>query len=138
TESGGVASLAATGHTAGAVTVTASKGSLTSDTSTFSVTPGAADHLTFTSNAGSVASGGAKTLTAEIRDTAGNLETADNTTVVTFAKTAGAGTVTGLGTAGAAGAAGGIATLTSTGQTAGAVTVTASKSGLTSDGSTFS
>src|SRR5207248_1752742 len=116
-------------------TVTASKAGLTSDTSTFSVTVGPADHLTYTSNTSSVASGSAKTLTAEIRDANGNLETGDNTTVVDFAKTAGAGSVTGLGSATAAG---GVASLTVTGQTVGSLTVTASKTGLTGDSSTFS
>src|SRR5439155_748416 len=134
TASGGVASLTVTGQTVGAVTVTASKAGLTSDSSTFSVTVGPADHLTFTSDTASVASGSTKALTAEVRDAAGNLETGDNSTVVTFAKTAGAGTVTGLGTATASG---GVASLTVTGQTVGAVTVTASKNGLTSDSSTL-
>src|SRR5207244_972820 len=99
TASGGAASLTATGQTVGAITITASKTGLTSDTSSFSVTVGPADHLTFTSDTASVASGSAKTLTVEVRDANGNLETGDNTTVVTFAKTAGVGSVTGLGTA---------------------------------------
>src|SRR5262249_19382831 len=123
-----------TGQTAGAVTITASKSGLTSDTSSFSITVGPADHLTFTSDTSSVTSGSTKTLTAEVRDAAGNLETGDSSTVVSFAKTAGSGTVAGLGTATASG---GVATLTVTGQTAGSLTVTASKSGLTSDTSTF-
>src|SRR5204862_34046 len=133
--SGGIASLTVTGQTAGALTITAAKTGLTSDTSSFSVTVGPADHLTYTSDTSSVASGSNKTLTAEIRDAVGNLETADNTTVVTFAKTAGSGTVTGLGTATASS---GVASVTVTGQTAGAITITASKTGLTSDSSSFS
>ena len=40
-----------------------------------------------------------RVLTATIQDAAGNTVTADNTTVVTFAKQSGAGTVTGTGTA---------------------------------------
>src|SRR4029079_2552765 len=113
----------------------ASKTGLTSDTSSFSITVGPADHLTYTSDTASVTSGSTKTLSAEVRDAAGNVETGDNSTVVTFAKTSGAGTVTGLGTATASS---GVAQLTVTGQTAGALTVTASKSGLSSDSSTFS
>src|SRR5207249_2451406 len=96
---------------------------------------GTADHLTYTSGTSSVASGAAKTLTAEIRDANGNLETGDNSTVVGFAKTAGGGTVNGLGTATASG---GVASVTVTGHTIGAVTVTASKAGLGSDSSSFS
>src|SRR5204863_3048751 len=118
--SGGVASLTVTGQTVGALTITASKTGLTSDTSSFSVTVGPADHLTYTSGNSSVASGSTKTLTAEIRDAAGNLETADNATVVDFAKTAGGGTATGLGTATASA---GVATLSVSGQTVGALTV---------------
>src|SRR5206468_3410771 len=124
TASSGIASLTVTGQTAGSLTVTASKTDRKSDAWTFTVTVGAADHLTYTSDTASVASGTTTTLTAEIRDAAGNLETADNTTVVTFAKPSGAGTVTGLGTATASS---GVATLTVTGQTAGSLTVTASK-----------
>src|SRR5205823_3569545 len=129
----GVAPLTVTGQAAGSLTITASKSGLTSDTSTFSVTLGPADHLTFTSETSSVASASTKTLTVEIRDANGNLETGDNTTVVGFAKTAGTGTVTGLGTATASS---GVAYLTVTGHTDGALTITASKSGLTSDTST--
>src|SRR5205823_3661256 len=135
TASGGVASLAVTGQTVGAITITASKTGLTSDTSSFSVALGPADHLTFTSATTSVASSSTKTLTVELRDADGNLETGDNTTVVAFAKTAGAGSVTGLGSATASG---GVASLTVTGQTVGVVAVTASKTGLTSDTSSFS
>src|SRR5439155_464127 len=81
------------------------------------------------------ASGSGTTLTVELRDANENVETGDNSTVVGFAKTAGAGTVTGLGNATASA---GVASLTVTGQTVGALTVTASKTGLTSDTSTFS
>src|SRR5207249_1421664 len=92
TVSGGVASLTVTGQTVGSLPVTASKTGLTSDTSPYSVPIRPASHLTVTSNTASVASAATKTLTAEIRDAAGNLETGDNATVVTFAKSAGAGT----------------------------------------------
>src|SRR5207253_7764254 len=68
TATSGVASMSATGQTAGSVTVTASKSGLTSDTSTFSVTPGPATKLVFTSDTSSVASGSTKTLTAKVED----------------------------------------------------------------------
>src|SRR5205823_351737 len=135
TASGGVASLTITGQTVGAVTITASKTGLTSDTSAFSVTVGPADHLTYTSNTSSVASGSTKTLTAEIRDANGNHDTADNTTVVDFAKTAGAATVTGLGTATAGG---GVPSLPATPPPRASDLITASKTGLPSDTSAFS
>src|SRR5207253_860679 len=118
TASSGVASLTLTGQTVGSLTITASKTGLTSDTSTFSVTVGPADHLTYTSDTSSVASGSTKTLTVEVRDANGNLETGDNTTVVGLAKTAGAGTATGLGSATASN---GVASLTVTGQAAGSL-----------------
>ena len=46
--------------------------------------PGAADHLTFTSSTADLASGGGRTLVAEVRDAAGNLLTGDNSTSVDF------------------------------------------------------
>src|SRR4029079_811512 len=76
TASAGVASLTVTGQTAGAITATVSTSGLTSDSSSFSVTVGPADHLTFTSSSAGVVSGSTKALTVEIRDVAGNLETA--------------------------------------------------------------
>src|SRR5205823_1593924 len=137
TASSGVASLPVTGQTAGSVTIQAAKqgGGLTTDTSTFSVTPGAATKLVFTQGTARLRSGDIKTLTAAVEDANSNVVTTDNSTVVTFAQTAGAGSVTGLGTATASS---GVASLTVTGQTAGSVTVTASKTGLSSDSSTFS
>ena len=135
TASGGVATLSATGQLVGSLTVTASSGALATDTSTFTVTVGPAANVVFTSGTSSVASGSTKTLTAEIRDAAGNLETGDNTTSVTFAKTAGTGTVTGLGSATVAS---GVATVTVTGQLASALTVTASSGALATDTSSFS
>src|SRR4029077_8911488 len=62
------------------------------------------------------------------------VETGDNSTVVTFSQTAGAGSVTGLGNATASS---GVASLTVTGNAAGSVTVQAAKTGLASDTSTF-
>src|SRR5207247_1397008 len=95
---------------------------------------GSAEHLTFTSSTTDLASGTPRTVTVEIRDAVGNLETGDNATVVTFAKTSGAGTVTGLGTAIASG---GVASSTTIGVLAGSVTITASASSLTGDTATF-
>src|SRR4029077_10947863 len=87
-----------------------------------------------TANTNAVASASTKTLTAAVEDIGGNLETGDNSTVVTFSQTAGAGSVTGLGNATASS---GVASLTVTGNAAGSVTVQAAKTGLTSDTSTF-
>src|SRR5207237_3963581 len=115
--SGAAASLPVPGRAAAAPTTTASLSLLDALPICFSVTVGTADHLTFTGSNANVAAGSTKTLTAEVRDAAGNLETADNSTVVTFAKTAGPGTVGGLDTATASG---GVASLTLTRQTVGA------------------
>src|SRR5205085_575157 len=139
TASAGVASLTVTGQTAGSVTVQAAKqgGGLTTDTSTFTVTPGTATKLAFTSGTSSVASGSTKTLTAAVEDANNNVVTSDSSTVVVFSQTAGAGSVTGLGNATASS---GVASLTVTGQTAGSVTTQAAKQGggLTTDTSIFS
>ena len=134
TASSGVASLPVTAVLAGSITVTASAGGLTSGTTTFTIDPGAADHLTFTSSTANLASGSARTLTAEVRDAANNVRTSDNSTSVTFAKTAGVGTVTGLG---AATAASGVASKAVTGSVVGSITITASATGLTSGTTTF-
>jgi hypothetical protein len=112
--------------------VTASATGLASDATTFSVDTGT--KLAFTSSAAAVTSGATKTLTVEIRDANDHLVTSDNSTVVTFAQTSGAGSVTGLG---GATASGGIAQKTVTGASAGAVTITATVAGLTSDSSAF-
>src|SRR5439155_2762462 len=93
TASSGVASLTVTGQTAGSVTIQAAKqgGGLSTDSSTFSVTPGTATKLVFTSGTASVASGLTKTLTAAVEDANNNVVTSDNYTVVVFSQTAGAG-----------------------------------------------
>src|SRR5205807_904710 len=103
TAAGGIASRTVTGAVAGSITITATATSLTGDTKTFTIDPGSADHLTFTSSTANLVSGTSRTLTVAIRDTAGNLETGDNATSLTFAKTGGVGNVTGLGTATASG-----------------------------------
>src|SRR6185437_14877536 len=96
-----------------------------------------ASQLGFTSSTSSVASGSTKTLTAAVQDAGGNTISSDNSTIVVFSQTAGAGSVTGLGTATASS---GIASLTVTGTVAGSVTTQAAKQGggLTTATSTFS
>src|SRR5439155_19786 len=108
--------------------------SLSSDTTTLTVVPGSPHHVTLTSSTADLAAGTTRTLTVEIRDAAGNLESGDNTTVVTFAKTSGTGTVTGLGPATSSG---GVASQTVTGALAGTATITATANSLTADSSTF-
>ncbi len=134
TASSGVATKAVTADVAGAITITASAAGLTSGTTSFAIDPGAADHLTFTSSTANLTSGAARTLTAEVRDAAGNVVTADNATSVSFAKTAGAGTVTGLG---AVTAASGVASTSVSASAAGAITIQATASGLSSDSTSF-
>jgi adhesin/invasin len=134
TTAGGIAELDVTGEEAGAVTIGATATGLTSSTTTFTVTVGAASQLVFTSSEAALASGATRTLTAEVRDGAGNLVTGDAGRTVTFAQTAGDGTVTGLGTATTAG---GIAELEVTGEEAGSVTIGATATGLTSSTTTF-
>ena len=67
-------------------------------------------------------------LTATIQDAAGNTVTADNSTVIAFAKQSGFGTASGTGNATASG---GVATKTITGALAGPVTMEATSAGLT-------
>ena len=77
---------------------------------------------------GSTVAGNGHTLTATIEDANGNTVTSDNSTVVAFAKTGGAGTVTGLGNATATG---GVATKTVTNRLAGQIDLDAQAAGLT-------
>ena len=132
--SAGVATKTVSGVLAGPVTITASAPLLTSDAITFAVVPGPGDHLTFTSSAANLTAGGARTVTAEVRDAAGNLVTGDSSTSVTFAKTGGAGTVTGLGSATASS---GVTSKSVTAQLAGPITIQATAAGLASDSTTF-
>ena len=90
-------------------------------------THGPATQITLTES-GSTVAGNAHTLTATIKDANGNTVTSDNSTVVTFAKTGGAGTVTGLGTATASN---GVATRNVTNMLAGQIDLDAQASGLT-------
>src|SRR5712691_1782954 len=96
TAAGGVATKTVTGLLAGSITLTAHSGSLTDDTTTFTVVAGAADHLTITSATTNLTSGATRDITAEVRDASGNLLTGDSSTSVSFSKTSGAGTVNGL------------------------------------------
>src|SRR4029079_17480957 len=102
TAANGVATKTVPGLLAGSITLTAHSGSLTDDTTTFTIVAGAADHLTITSATRNLSSSTTRDITAEVRDANNNLLTTDNTTSVTFSKTSGAGTVTGLGAATAA------------------------------------
>ncbi len=130
----GIATDTVTGVAAGSITLKAHSGSLADDTTTFTIVPGAADHLTITSANSNLASGTTRDITAEVRDAAGNLRSGDNTTSVDFTKTAGTGTVTGLTTATAVN---GVATDTVTGVVAGSITVQAHATGLSDDNTTF-
>ena len=94
----------------------------------FTVVHGAAAQIALTGATTNLASGATRVLTATIQDAAGNTVTADNTTVVAFAKQSGAGTVTGTGNATATT---GVATKTITGALVGSVTMEATAAGLT-------
>src|SRR4029077_1824268 len=98
----GIAHHSDTGELAAAITLGAHSGSLTDGATTFTIVPGAADHLTITSATTNLASGVARDITAEVRDANNNLITTDNSTSVSFSKS-GSGTVTGLGSATASG-----------------------------------
>ena len=93
----------------------------------FTVVHGAATQIQLTES-GLTASGSNHTLTATIRDAAGNAVTSDSSTVVTFAKTGGSGTVTGLGTATASS---GVATKIVVNAASGQIDLDAQASGLT-------
>ncbi|MGH3071841.1 MAG: beta strand repeat-containing protein [Gaiellaceae bacterium] len=99
TASNGVATKTITGALAGSVTTEATSAGLTTGAlGAFDVVHGAGAQIQLT-DSGSTASGDNHTLTATIVDAAGNTVASDSSTVVTFAKTGGAGTVTGLGNA---------------------------------------
>src|SRR5207253_633045 len=127
---GGVASKTVTAQYSGAVALQATSTGLGAAATGFSVVAGPADHVIFTSGTTSVASGATRTLTAEVRDAAGNLVTGDSSTSVAFAKTSGAGTLGGLGSATATA---GIASKSVTAVLAGPVTLGTSATGLTGD-----
>src|SRR5439155_1386923 len=75
TASSGVASKTVAGGLVGALTLGAAASGLTDDAQSFVVVTGPADHLTFTSSAADLTSGLSRTLTAQVRDAAGNLAT---------------------------------------------------------------
>ena len=103
TVSGGVATKTITGALAGPITLEATSAGLT--TGTLGRSPSStAPPPTSSSPARppNLTSGATRVLTATIEDAAGNTVTADNTTVVSFAKASGAGTCRGTGNATAA------------------------------------
>jgi hypothetical protein len=91
----GVATKHVTGLTAGPVTIEATAGGLAPVSVAFTVVPGPADHISFTSATTDVASGAQRSLAAEVRDANQN-RVATNFTTITFTKLSGAGTVIGL------------------------------------------
>src|SRR5439155_21282416 len=101
---------------------------------TFNSWAEAADHLTFTSSIADLTNGSVRVLTAEIRDASNNLLTADNTTSVSFSKTAGTGNVSGLGSSTAVN---GVASRSVTGSAVGSITITASAAGVPNNGTTI-
>ena len=128
TVASGIAIKTITGVLAGSATIEATATGLTTGTlGAFTIVHGAATQIQLTES-GSNASGDNHTLTATIRDAAGNAVTSDNSTVVAFAKTGGAGTVTGLGNATAAG---GIATKVVVNAASGQIDLDAQAAGLT-------
>src|SRR6185295_3533312 len=111
----------------GPVTMEATTAGLSAGTlGAFTVVHGAAAQIALT-HSGSTASGDNHTLTATIEDAHGNTVTSDSSTVVSFAKTGGAGTVTGLGSSTAAS---GVATKSVTNRLAGPIDVDAQAAGL--------
>ena len=72
-----------------------SAGLTTGGLGAFTVVHGAAADIVLTGSTTNLTSGATRVLTATLKDTAGNTVTADNSTVVAFAKASGAGTVTG-------------------------------------------
>ena len=96
--------------------------------------PGASTRIVLGGSAADLGSGDPRTLTATIKDAAGNVAVGDSTTDVTFSQSGGAGSVTGLGVVRAAS---GVASLTVTGNALGAVTIAAQAPLLTLDTRSF-
>ena len=126
TAASGVAALDVTNVLAGAVVLEATAAGLTAGSAGYTIVHGAPTQVGL-ALAGSSVSGADKTLTATLRDAAGNIATSDSATVVTFTKAAGAGTVAGLGTATAAA---GMATTVVTNVLAGSIDLEAAATGL--------
>ncbi len=123
--SGGVATLDVTGNAVGSVTMRASittPSVVNSNTLTFAVVAGGVTQMTLSAATSDLTAGVSRTLTATLKDAAGNTVPTTGTSV-TFAKASGAGTVTGLGSSSTTV---GVATLDVSGALAGAVTLTAS------------
>lgn len=108
------------------VSVTRTGGPQNGTSNSFTVAPGAADHLTLTGSTADLVAGSSRTLTAEIEDAFDNM--VDSTAPVAFAKTGGTGAVTGLGSSSASG---GTASRQVVGDKWGAVTIRASSNGVT-------
>ena len=104
--------------------LTAASGSLTSATSgNFSPSgPGPASQIVLSGCSTSIVSGTTCTATAVIEDSGGNIETADNSSLLTFAQTSGTGSVSGLTSVTASG---GAASLLLTAVNAGSVLIDA-------------
>ncbi len=114
--------------TVGSTTVTGTlNAAAMADTAAVTYTHGPGTQIALTESGSNVA-GNAHTLTATIRDAHGNTVTSDSSTVVTFAKSGGAGTVTGLGTATASS---GVATTNVSNRLAGQIDLDAQAGGLT-------
>src|SRR5439155_1583177 len=98
------------------------------DSSAFNVTVGAAAKLAFTQQPAGASGGSAFSTQPKVtvQDAGGNTVTSNNSSVVVFTQSAGAGSVTGLATGTASS---GIASLTVTGNIAGSVTIQAAKQG---------
>ena len=105
-----------------------SDGSINGITDPITITPAAADKVVLGGSVLGLTSGGTRIFSASIVDQYGNVRTGDNSTVVTFAQTAGTGSVTGLGTATASS---GVANKTVTGAIAGTVSLQATSGSLT-------
>ena len=128
TASSGAATKTITGTLAGPVTMEATASGLSTGTlGAFTIVHGAATQIDLT-HSGSTASGDNHTLTATLRDAAGNVATGDSSTVVAFAKTGGPGTVTGLGSAAASN---GVATKVVVNAASGQIDLDAQAAGLT-------
>ena len=84
----------------GSRTITAtdtSDGSINGTSNAVTVSATTADHIVLTGTVANLVSGSGRTFTATIEDVYDNVRASDNSTVVSFAKSAGSGTVTGGG-----------------------------------------
>jgi hypothetical protein len=93
--SAGLATITVTGAAAGMVTITASANGLTSGTSTFNVTPGAASQLVYTTVPATGTAGTAFSVTVQSQDASGNPASPTSNTTITLSKASGGGTLSG-------------------------------------------